>query len=229
MVIHLQDFPFVQRHSGWASVGSLWEPPVKSQWSSYARTGVSEPTSFLLFSQAFKHSLATTGTLGDDEMTGTWLSSLVYMDAIINAETLNALALRRRPHATPKVEDANDILMQARQTCASLQASVEQVAAFGRSHPSTRPSDYHNAQEFLERLLDDARTLAKDIKESFNTEHQLQNMQVSRLAVKETRSAIARRYICQHIGEQLLTFEPLQSLFSLSFSFRSTSPRHSTE
>lgn len=127
------------------------------------------------------------------------------MDAMTSAERLNKLAYQRPSVSIHDTTDANEISSQARQICASLQASVDQVAAFQRSRPSARSSDYLDAYHFLQRLHDNAKALSQDIKESFDTKHQLKSIEVSTAAVNETRSAIARKYAHDVLAVLLLT------------------------
>ena len=85
----------------------------------------------------------------------------------------------------------------ANQTCAEIQTSVGQVAAFGKSFPSVRQSDYDEAYHFLERLLDQAKSMSQEIKETLDTQHQIKSFEVSSLAVHESKSAIARMFHVQ--------------------------------
>lgn len=164
-----------------------------------------ELTSLSYLTRALRQSLESTSPLEVHQSTGSWLSSLIYMEAMTSAERLNKLAYQRLGLSAHQIDDANEISWQARQICASLQASVDQVTAFHRSCPYTRSSDYLDAHHFLERLHDNARALSRDIKESFDTQHQLKNIQVSTLAVNETRSAIARKSVEDIIIISLLT------------------------
>jgi hypothetical protein len=128
-------------------------------------------------------------------MTGSWMSALIYMDAIVRARSIENLALIL-PDAS-KTADTNElreVSVMAGQTCAELQTSFSQVAAFSKSFPSVRQSDYHDAYHFLERLLDEAKRIAQEIKETLDTQHQIKNFEVAALAVHESKSAIARMF-----------------------------------
>lgn len=192
VVVRLQHRSYSERQLGWASVGSLWEPPTHSRWVSYPRERACTLTTLALFTDALENSLQAAKSLGDDQMTGSWISALIYLDAVVSADALDGIVYERLQLQTDGVAD-QEMSLRIRQTCASLRASVNQVEAFRNSYPSTRSSDYHDANQFLERLLGDASALAQDIKETFDAQHQFKNLQLSTLAVKETRSAIARK------------------------------------
>jgi hypothetical protein len=131
-------------------------------------------------------------------MTGSWISALVYMDAIVRARSVEHLAsLLPDASKTADTNELREVSMMANQTCAELQTSVNQVAAFSKSFPSVRQSDFHDAYHFLERLLGEAKRMAHDIKETLDTQHQIKNFEVSSLAVHESKSAIARMFHVQ--------------------------------
>lgn len=92
------------------------------------------------------------------------------------------------------INKLREIFLMANQTCAEIQTSVGQVAAFSRSFPSVRQSDYDEAYHFLERLLDQAKSMTQEIKEILDMQYQIKNFEVSSLAVHESKSAIARTF-----------------------------------
>lgn len=149
----------------------------------------------LFFCIALRHCLRSTPALHDHEMTGSWMSALIYMDAIIRARSLEALPSAWSAANMPAdINELREIHVMATQTCAELQTSVNQVAAFNKSFPSVRQSDFHDAYHFLERLLDEAKSRAQEIKETIDTQHQIKTFEVSSLAVHESKSAIARMF-----------------------------------
>ena len=145
------------------------------------------------FGSALKHGLRSAPPLRDNEITGSWLSALIYMDAIRRARSIDYIA-SHWPDSN-KVSDINklrEVSLEASQTLAEIQISVNQVAAFSKSFPLVRQSDYHEAYHFLERLLDQAKSMAQEIKEILDTQQQIKTFEVSSLAVHESKSAIAR-------------------------------------
>lgn len=175
------------------------------------------------FGGALKHCLKSAPPLKDDEMTGTWMSALIYMDAIVRARSIEHLAIRwPNANKTADINELREISLMASQTCAELQLSVNQVAAFNRSFPSVRQSDYHEAYHFLERLLDEAKSMAQEIKEAFDTQHQIKNFEVSSLAVHESKSAIARTFHINLNYKTTADFCARKSPCSLSSSSQST-------
>jgi hypothetical protein len=207
----------------WASAAGLCEPLVYSQWASHAASPTIHPWGF--FNHALKHCLQSAPPLQSDNLTGSWLSALIYMDAIMRAGSLDELASRWPD--TSEVIDINhlrEISVLAKQICTDLQTSVNQVAAFHKSVPAVRQSDYHNASHFLERLLTEAKAMAEDIKDEFDAHQQIKNIEVASLAVNESKSAIAREF---HALIPLLQFTAYtlcrQSLFWRLYLSRSIS------
>jgi hypothetical protein len=147
------------------------------------------------FCSALRHCLLSTPPLQDDEVTGSWMSALIYMDAIVRADSLDYLASQWLDgHKSADISALHEISLIASKTCAELEMSVKQVAAFNKSFPSVRQSDYHDAYHFLERLLDEAKRIAQEIKETLDSQHQIKNFEVAALAVHESKSAIARMF-----------------------------------
>jgi hypothetical protein len=192
VVVRLQACDYEREHLPWASVGGLCEPPVYSQHRSGCGSSTLQFSAGRFFGDALKHCLRSVPPLRDDELTGSWLSALIYMDAVMRARSIDVLA-SRWPDTSKSVDthDLREISQLANQTCAELQTSVNQVVAFNRSYPSVRQSYYHDAYHFLERLLTEAKSMAQEIKDLFDTQHQTKNIEVSTLAVHESKSAIA--------------------------------------
>jgi hypothetical protein len=196
VVVRLQACDYEREHLPWASVGSLCEPPVYSQQRSGCGSSTLQFSAGRVFGDALKHCLRSVPPLQDNELTGSWLSALIYMDAVMRALSIDVLA-SRWPDTSKAVDthSLREVSLLANQTCAELQTSVNQVVAFNRSCPLVRQLDYHDAYHFLERLLDEARTMAQEIKDIFDTQHQIKNIEVSSLAVHESKSAIAGTFI----------------------------------
>jgi hypothetical protein len=195
VVIRLQQCYCEAKHLSWASVGSLCEPPSYSPYVSGDKSSMNRFSAGSFSCSALRHCLRSTPPLQDDEMTGSWISALVYMDAIARACSLDVLASQWPDANKPAdINELREISLIASQTCAELQTSAKQVAAFNKSFPSVKKSDYHDAHHFLERLLDEAETTAREIKESLDTQHQIKKFEVSALAVHESKSAIARMF-----------------------------------
>lgn len=231
VVVRLQHRSYNERQMGWASVGSLREPPTHSRWVSYPKERACTLTTLTLFTDALENSLQAAKSLDDDQMTGSWISALIYLDAVVSADALDGIVYERLHLQSDGAADADnmqEMSLRIRQTCASLRASVNQVAAFRNSYPATRSSDYHDANHFLERLLSDASALARDIKETFDAQHQFKNLQLSTLAVNETRSAIARKSFFDLILVSLLTLKISQSPFLHLSSYQLISHHHYT-
>lgn len=194
MVVRLQAFDYEQEHLAWASFGKSLEPPVPSQLNQRGSTPRAPPkTSVALFRRALQSCLESAGPLEAYDLTGSWLSALIYMDACICAHSLDKLVSQWRD--APKAlnsDELQDLLQLAKQSCNSLQTSVNQVAAFRKSYPAARRSDYDEAYHFLGRLLGEATPIAEEIKDLLETQHQMKTYEVSTLAVTESKSAIAR-------------------------------------
>ena len=185
-----------------ASAGSLWEPPVVSENSHQAAVPVRNPgdwwpttSATVLFKHAVRQSLHSSSPLRPDDVSGSWLSALTYMDAIVLADSLNDLISEWQDVRTPgkklSAEELEKFSRAAGQVCDSLQTSVNQVAAFRKSFPAARYSDFGEAYHFLNRLLGDAKPIMEEIKDEINKEQEDLNLKVSRSALEESRSAIA--------------------------------------
>lgn len=223
MVVRLPACTYEPEHLLWASVGNLWEPLVYSQWASRATAPTYSPSPVRFFNRALEHSLRSAPPLQDSDLTGSWLSALIYMDAIMRASSIDDL-VSQWPGAGKAVE-TNELLevsALARQTCTALQISVNQVADFRKSYPSVRQSDYRDAYHFLERLLREAKDMAEQIKDTLDTQHQINNIEMSSLAVHESKSAIAGEFHAQFNHKAATYICHLQSPFSHSSSFPST-------
>jgi hypothetical protein len=117
------------------------------------------------------------------------------MDAVARATTLNLILYEwQNSGDNPSAAKLDQLSGSAKHICTSLQTSVNQVAAFRKSYPDARYSDYGEAYHFLIRLLGEAKPLAADIQEEINTQSQKINYEVSLMAVKESKSAIARKF-----------------------------------
>lgn len=207
-MVRLQHRSYNERQLGWASVGSLWGPPTHSRWVSYPKERACTLTTLALFTEALENSLQAAKALDDDQMTGSWISALIYLDAVVSADALEGIVddqLQLKSDQVADAEKLKEMSLRIRQTCASLRASVNQIAAFHNSYPATRSSDYHDANHFLERLLSDADALARDIKETFDAQNQFTDLQLNMLNVNETRSAIARKFVFNLTSVSLLT------------------------
>jgi hypothetical protein len=145
-------------------------------------------------------------------MTGSWLSALIYMDAIVLTDSLDDLVsewqdLRKKLSAdemkhSKKLEDLSQ---SAEEICTSLQTSANQVAAFRKSYPAARYSDFGEAYHFLNRLLGDAKPVTAEIKDEIKRQQEDLNLKVSRKALEESRSAISREYPAPDLGPVWLT------------------------
>jgi hypothetical protein len=94
----------------------------------------------------------------------------------------------------PKTQDMYELAHLARRTCASLQTSVNQVSAFRRSYPTARRSDYDEGSHMLERLLGEAKPLSEEIQVCINTRQQKDQHEETRLAIGESKNAVARKF-----------------------------------
>jgi hypothetical protein len=122
------------------------------------------------------------------------------MDAIVLADSLDDLVsewqdLRKKLSADDEMKYSKkleDVSQSSEEICASLQTSVNQVAAFRKSYPAARYSDFGEAYHFLNRLLGDAKPVTGEIKDETNRQQEVLNLKVSRKALEESRSAISR-------------------------------------
>lgn len=212
-----------------ASVGSLWEPPVLSAHAQYAALPARDPqhqvpptSSTVLFKHAVRRALLSASPLRLDDLSGSWLSALIYMDAIVLTDSLDDLVsewqdLRKKLSAeeTKHSEKLKSLSQSADEVCNSLQTSVNQVAAFRKSYPAARYSDFGEAYHFLNRLLGDAKPVTREIKDEINRQQEDLNLKVSRTALEESRSAISREYLTSDPGRLFPT-----SLTNVSHSHR---------
>jgi hypothetical protein len=190
-----------------ASVGSIWEPPVVSTHTQYcilpardSRHQVPPTSATVLFKHAVRRALLSVSPLRPEDLTGCWLSALIYMDAIVLADSLDDLVsewqdLRKKLSADDEMKYSKkleDVSQSSEEICASLQTSVNQVAAFRKSYPAARYSDFGEAYHFLNRLLGDAKPVTGEIKDETNRQQEVLNLKVSRKALEESRSAISR-------------------------------------
>jgi hypothetical protein len=93
-----------------------------------------------------------------------------------------------------EIMDMYDLARSARKTCASLQTSINQVSAFRRNYPTARRSDYDEGYHMLERLLGEAKPLSEEIQVCINTRQQKDQHEETRLAIGESKNAVARRF-----------------------------------
>ena len=207
-MVRLQAREYEPYHLIEASVGGLWEPHVPShspQSTLPARDPrASWPTtsSTVLLKHAVRHSLLSASPLKRDDLTGSWLSALIYMDAIVLAGSLDDLVsdwqdVRKRlgtNELKPNSKKLDDLSQSADEICTSLQTSVNQVAAFRKSYPAARYSDFGEAYHYLNRLLGEVKPIAGEIKDEINSQQEDLNLKVSRSALEESRSAIAREF-----------------------------------
>jgi len=199
-----------------ASAGNLWEPPVLS---ANMQQTIVPPTrnprhawpctsSTVLFKHAVRQCLLHANPLRPDDLTGSWLSALIYMDAIVRADRLEDLvsewqSLRKRLRAKevePDSKELDSLSQSAEELSSSLQTSVNQVAAFRKSYPAARYSDFGEAYHFLNRLLGDAKPIMGEIKEEINRQQENLNHKVSTAALEESRSAISRKHPVINLG-----------------------------
>jgi hypothetical protein len=129
------------------------------------------------------------------------------MDAIVLADSLDDLVsewqdMRKKLSANElkHSKKLEDLSQSAEEICASLQTSVNQVAAFRTSYPAARYSDFGEAYHFLNRLLGDAKPITGEIKDEINRQQEDLNLKVSRTALEESRSAISREYLISDFG-----------------------------
>lgn len=222
-----------------ASVGSIWEPPVVSTHMQYcilpardSRHQVPPTSSTVLFKHAVRRSLLSASSLRPDDLTGSWLSALIYMDAIVLADSLDNLVSEwqdvRKKLSVNELKHSKkleDLSHSAEEVCNSLQTSANQVAAFRKSYPAARYSDFGEAYHFLSRLLGDAKPVTREIKDEINRQQEDLNLKVSRTALEESRSAISREYPVPDLGLSFptpLTIDPSQSPSWRSSLFQST-------
>lgn len=190
------------------SVGNLWEPPVQSESLQQSTVPARNPnhpwpstSATVLFKHAVRRSLLSASPLRSDDLTGSWLSALIYMDTIVLADRLDDLVSDwqnvSKKLSTKELELNSEMLGKLSQSAeeirASLQTSVNQVAAFRKSYPAARYSDFGEAYHFLNRLLGDAKPISGEIKDEVNRQQENLNLQVSRTALEESRSAISRK------------------------------------
>lgn len=189
MVVRLQRFP---NKLLLASDSNLWEPLTYSQYASGGAVSTLVPTPQRFLEHALKTCLLSAPPLQDNELTGSWLSALIYMDSTEHACNIESLtSWWQNSSESADAQEFHRIHSEARQACNSLQNSVNQVAAFSRSFPSARQADYHEAYHLLERLLTEVKNMTEDIKHTFDAQHQIKNNEVASLAVQESKSAIA--------------------------------------
>jgi hypothetical protein len=116
------------------------------------------------------------------------------MDAVKSAESLDDLISEWQAAGNKlNTEELHGFSESVGKLCNSLQTSVNQVAAFRKSFPSARYSEYGEAYHFLNCLLGDAKPIAQEVQDEINTQSQKINYEVSLIAVKESKSAIARK------------------------------------
>jgi hypothetical protein len=210
-----------------ASVGSIWEPPVVSTHTQYcilpARDSQHQvpPTSAtVLFKHAVRRSLLSASPLRPEDLSGSWLSALIYMDAIVLADSLDDLVtewqdLRKKLSADDEMKHSKNlekVSQSSEEVYTSLQTSVNQVAAFRKSYPAARYSDFGEAYHFLTRLLGDATPVTGEIKDEINKQQEDLNLKVSRKALEESRSAISRECLPPDLGPVWLTSLTLDPL-----------------
>jgi len=228
-VIRLQQCYYESEDLPWASVSSVCEPPSYLEHMSGRRSSLDRYCAGSFFCRALRHCLRSTPPLQDGEITGSWMSALIYMDAIMRARSIEYLASQWPD--TSKSFDINELRQfdsRTNETLAEIQTSVNQVAAFSKSFSSARQSDYHEAYHFLERLLDQAKSMVREIKETLDTQHQIKSFEVSSLAVHESKSAIARTFHVELHHKPSTNVCCQQSPYSLSSSSQSTQHRQST-
>jgi hypothetical protein len=152
-------------------------------------------------------------------MTGSWLSALIYMDAIVLTDLLDDLVSEwqdlRKKFSGDEMKHSKkleDLSQSAEGICTSLQTSANQVAAFRKSYPAARYSDFGEAYHYLNRLLGEAKPVTGEIKDEINKQQEDLNLKVSRKALEESRSAISRECLAPDLGHvwlTLLTIDPL--------------------
>jgi hypothetical protein len=148
----------------------------------------------VFFRNAVRRCLLSERPLNPEDLTGSWLSALIYMDAVKSAESLDDLISEWQAAGNKlNTEELHGFSESVGKLCNSLQTSVNQVAAFRKSFPSARYSEYGEAYHFLNRLLGDAKPIAQEVQDEINTQSQKINYEVSLIAVKESKSAIARK------------------------------------
>jgi hypothetical protein len=151
-------------------------------------------TAVVFFRNAVRRCLLSERPLNPEDLSGSWLSALIYMDAVKSAESLDDLTSQWQDVGKKlTTEELHGLSESAGKLCTSLQTSANQVAAFRKSFPSARYLEYGEAYHFLNRLLGDAKPVAQEIQDEINTQSQKINYDVSLLAVKESKSAIARK------------------------------------
>jgi hypothetical protein len=125
------------------------------------------------------------------------------MDAIVIADSLDELVSEWQDLC--KKLSADELKLDSKKLTAlsqsadeirtSLQTSVNQIAAFRKSYPAARYSDFGEAYHYLNRLLVDAKPITGEIKDEMNRQQEDLNLKVSRKALEESRSAIAREFL----------------------------------
>jgi hypothetical protein len=156
------------------------------------------------------------------------------MDAIVVADSLDDLVsdwqdLRKKlgTNELKHSKKMDDLSQSAEEIRSSLQTSVNQVAAFRKSYPAARYSDFGEAYHYLNRLLVDAKPITGEIKDEINRQQEELNLKVSRAALEESRSAIASESLPSDDFTFLfakLTIDFPQSPSSHSSSSQSTQP-----
>jgi hypothetical protein len=192
VVVHLQGRDYTSSHLGSASAGILWEPP---SLNDNLHEVPIFPTAEVFFRRAVRRCLERASPLGPDDLTGSWLSALAHMDAVECMYSFhNLLDDWRRVFRRLETRDMYKLARSARKTCASLQISINQVAAFRRSHPTARHSECDEASHVLERLLGEAKPVSEEIQVCINTKQQKDQHEETQLAIGESKNTVAREF-----------------------------------
>jgi hypothetical protein len=205
----LQERRFAWNGSAYPRSDKIWEPPLPSLGipDKNKRSRLSAAHANRLFTHTLNCSLRAVPLLQTNIADGCWLAALINLETINCAGWLDYINIQWSSvcHDTdPKKQQ--ELAKQTSDLCKTLQSDVSQIIALRRT-PGVRVrcSDYEEGLLMLKRLLGEARVIAADAKESLEMQHRIKNMQVSELAINESRSAIAGTFIhetsrksCEH-------------------------------
>jgi len=175
-----------------ASVLNILEPPARTGNLLQCRP---QPDSNTVFMHAVRRCAQSERSLRPQDLTSSWVSALAFMDGVKSELSIDFLTSQWL--TAPKDIDTdglNHLSQSATGICTSLQTSVGQISAFRRSHPAAKCLGSDEAEHYLDRLLANAKPIAEEIQDKINKRQEKLNLEVSTTALKESRSALARKF-----------------------------------
>ena len=204
--LHGQQSPW--QGSAYPRSDELSQPLLPSRWASNGSKGSRrrkvDTDAGYLYARALEYTLGTIPVSKGTTRNGCWLAALIRLESINCGGWLDHIYARwSNPRKDSDPKEQLQLSIQISDLCKTLQSDISQVVALQRTpRVHLQCSDYEEELLMLERLLGEAKVIAADARESLDMQHRVKNTQVAELAINESRSAIAGKFVLKALQQE---------------------------